>query len=327
MASGKHIGYSMFVTLNNVDTYFAGYCNQWVHSALLGDPSLRLDIISPPSGITIDTIGNVINIQWSPSKDSILGYWVYRRELTTDSFERITPQIITDTFFLDQCLRSESKEYMVRAVALTTNASGSYYNLSLGISDTIITCDPYQILLSTNHFIDFSITTNQKNIDLTWVINYEQEGTYYTIEKSANGLDFIPISQINGQPSNQTHPSYSFTDVSPYNGINFYRIRSSNEQSQLYSIIRSAFIRPKEIHQLFPNPCSDILHVHLNHDNPSSLIIEIFDQLGQQMDIQADIDRSSLITIPVSSLTSGMYEIRIRHKKRGLIMMRSFSKN
>ncbi len=52
-------------------------------------------------------------------------------------YNRISPDIVADTTFTDAGLSDKVNHYMVRAVTLETSVTGSYYNLSQGILDTI----------------------------------------------------------------------------------------------------------------------------------------------------------------------------------------------
>ncbi|MCH2023812.1 MAG: fibronectin type III domain-containing protein [Saprospiraceae bacterium] len=149
MALGQHIGYSSLLSQNNTTTYWGGYQKRGVHIALLGDPSLRMHIVAPVSSLSLDTTGNNLLVSWSASVDSVLGYYVYRKEISEDSFQNITNTLVVDTSFLDTCVEAGSYEYMVRALTLQQSASGSYYNLSQGIMDTITVVNELSVLANT----------------------------------------------------------------------------------------------------------------------------------------------------------------------------------
>ncbi|MDC0230742.1 hypothetical protein OAK19_02160, partial [Aureispira] len=156
MALGQHIGHSSLISQNNTTTYWGGYQKRGVHTALMGDPTLRMHVVGPASSIVFDTIGNNLRVSWSPSLDSVLGYYVYRKEILEDTFKNITNALIVDTLFLDSCIQSGTYDYMVRALKLQQSASGSYYNLSQGIIDSITINDDLSVITNTTDLSCFN---------------------------------------------------------------------------------------------------------------------------------------------------------------------------
>ncbi|HRY31556.1 MAG TPA: PKD domain-containing protein [Bacteroidales bacterium] len=138
MGLGEPIGYSTLVSQNNSGLYYAGYGARFIHIALMGDPTLRNDVLAPPTNLLAVMNTNHTVLTWSPSPDNVLGYYIYRKYITDQEYTRITPDPVVIPFYTDSCLAdSGTFTYMVRAIALQTNASGSYYNLSQGIFDSV----------------------------------------------------------------------------------------------------------------------------------------------------------------------------------------------
>ena len=137
MGLGENIGYSTKLAQNNTSTYFVNYGGHYVHIELLGDPTLKSDIVSPPSALTLTTVASGVTLNWSPSSDTIVGYHVYRSNEEFGMYERITSNTITSTQYLDGVPLNGTNYYMVRAMKLEQTPSGSYFNLSEGISDSI----------------------------------------------------------------------------------------------------------------------------------------------------------------------------------------------
>jgi len=135
MAMGAPIGFSARLTQNNAEGGL--YQNQMnngagqIHIALMGDPTLRMQVVAPPTDLSAIPIGSNLFLSWNPSPDSVLGYWIYASVLPNGPFTRLTDAPVTVTNYL--CSASTPAiNYMVRAIKLQTSASGSYYNLSQG---------------------------------------------------------------------------------------------------------------------------------------------------------------------------------------------------
>ena len=137
MAMGEPISVSTVLSQNN--RYDGTYEQQnWgthqVHAALLGDPTLRMHPVIPPSNLSAAVSGSGVNLTWSGSKDTaIQGYYVYRANSANGPFTRISgSQLLTTAGFYDSTGAS-SHTYMVRAVKLESSGSGTYYNPSQGV--------------------------------------------------------------------------------------------------------------------------------------------------------------------------------------------------
>ncbi len=144
MAMGFHIGYATRLTQNNTDytnQYFHGlfnYSQGEVHIALMGDPTLRMYMVPPPTALTSDSIGIVtVKLNWTASTDpAVIGYNIYRARTLNSVYEKINNNLITTTTYTDDKAMNGNNVYMVRAVKLEKNASGSFYNMSLGAIDS-----------------------------------------------------------------------------------------------------------------------------------------------------------------------------------------------
>jgi hypothetical protein len=136
MGLGETIGFSTRLTQNNSTMYAANLAEQWVHIALMGDPSLRLHPVAPPATLTMDTNGGGgVILRWKPSPEPVAGYYVYRGTTTAGPFSRLTSSLITATNYTDSLV--SSNVYMVRAVKLEISASGSYFDPSQGIFQSL----------------------------------------------------------------------------------------------------------------------------------------------------------------------------------------------
>ncbi len=129
MGMGATIGDGLRLTQNNpADGYQpAGRFPRGVHIALLGDPTLRLHRLLPPSELRVT--GQ--SLKWHASPQPEVRYHVYRAAAELGPYERLTREMIADCEFIDSGGRP-GHFYMVRAVALQMTPTGSYFNASQG---------------------------------------------------------------------------------------------------------------------------------------------------------------------------------------------------
>jgi len=129
LASGETMGYC------NRETHNAQYNNGFVntfgrsgaHITLLGDPTLRVNVVAPPSGVQAETVCGDVRVSWHPSVKAVDGYLVYRSLSAEGPFVRITAQAVTDTVFTDYNPVEGTLYYQTRAVKSTSNPGGGVY--------------------------------------------------------------------------------------------------------------------------------------------------------------------------------------------------------
>ena len=134
---GETIGTGFVRTINESQ---AG-TKQNMFLALLGDPTLRLQVQAPPSapptftqsGFTDDFVWT-LSMEWAPSTETDATYLVHRsRNGFEGPWERLTPEPISETSFTDLSALGPPVMYQVRTIGLEKTGSGSYYNLSQGV--------------------------------------------------------------------------------------------------------------------------------------------------------------------------------------------------
>lgn len=163
----------------------------------------------------------------------------------------------------------------------------------------------------------FELHANQTasgKIMLNWKTEQEINNSGFVAERSRDGqsydsLTFVPTSSANGSGG-----SYSFEDLSPLAGLNYYRIKQVDKDGK-YAFSNIEYIDNKNPAQLqiFPNPVSGVLHIQSNETflNAKILIRNVNGQLVKEMNLSGN----GSLQIPVNGLTPGFYSIRILNGK------------
>lgn len=141
MALGETVGYCAKLTQNNTNTYASLVYANTIPIELMGDPTLRLHMVAPPTNVVATPQSNntKVGLSWTASAEpGVLGYYIYRSSTPLSINFPINKVPVTTTTFIDDAPFQGTNYYLVKAVILTTSASGTYYNLSHG-SDAYVT--------------------------------------------------------------------------------------------------------------------------------------------------------------------------------------------
>jgi hypothetical protein len=144
MAVGEPIGHGVRLSQNNSSLY-ASHVNRHtrgIHLALLGDPTLRLQVVAPPSGLQIGPGGGSPTLTWTSSPEATEGYHVYRGSGEAGPFARVTVSPVPGATFTDYTAPVGTHIYQVRAVRRESSGGGTYFNTSQGVFATATVTNP-----------------------------------------------------------------------------------------------------------------------------------------------------------------------------------------
>lgn len=142
LASGESIGYAMKETMNapyNLG-FYGSIGEAGAHIALLGDPSIRAQVVQGPTALTAaSTKCTEVKLAWSAAPDNPAGYHVYRSLSPYGPYTRLTSTMLTATEYVDNDAAFDTLYYQVRAIkAQNSPAGGVYMNNSTGVFASII---------------------------------------------------------------------------------------------------------------------------------------------------------------------------------------------
>jgi hypothetical protein len=164
--------------------------------------------------------------------------------------------------------------------------------------------------------ISFNGKKAGRNIDLNWSVTEEVNTAFYAVERSADGIDFSAIGKLS--TNNQgiglgTEKNYSYTDLSPIEGSNYYRLRIvDNDEKYTYSPITRIAYHEKTSVTIFPTVNTGGNIYLRTAANLKSASVELYDLTGkklQEIKLQTNITAGQTITLPLRSelLTKGTY--------------------
>lgn len=152
----------------------------------------------------------------------------------------------------------------------------------------------------------FKIIQNNTCNLLTWQTNVSSEQLYFSIERSTNGINFQELSRLNNSNTMQ----YQLKDCSPASGINYYRIKIVNKNTNAFTYSEIVYNRNNTNAtngSTYPNPF--INQFTLTLPVPLSTKIEgvLRNSLGQQIAIKLHKQSNALSVHTHENLKPGVY--------------------
>jgi hypothetical protein len=290
----------LLLTQNNPgNLYFAssvGISGKWIHNALMGDPTLRNDVVAPVSNVIATVNGNHCNVTWTSSPDNtVLGYHLYVRNDSVPEYTRVNAQLITGNSFTDSCLIVKGiHDYQVRAMKLENTPSGSYFNLSEGISDTAYNSLNIAGIAAFTHTVNgVSVSFNTPStltVNYSWDFGNGQNSTSPnpTVTYSSNGSYTVQLIA--------THPCYEDTG---YAVIDIYEVGLNG-------------LTENGDFQVYPNPSKGLISISGNET--LVFYLSVYNTEGKEVYVKEAFAGNSILDI--SALPKGLYLLKLRSGSR-----------
>lgn len=118
---------------------------------------------------------------------------------------------------------------------------------------------------------------------LNWATASETNNDYFLVERSNDGIYFEGIGQVKGAGTYEGRSDYQFTDKTPNNGINYYRLKMLDfDGSFSYSEIAAVSFDKNYALTIFPNPLSGNRILNINSSEKIEKV-RIVNALGQEL--------------------------------------------
>lgn len=159
----------------------------------------------------------------------------------------------------------------------------------------------------------FTAESRGQAIELAWMTLSEINNDGFEIERSSNGSNFERIAFERGNGTTNKKMEYSFTDRSPFTGINYYRLRQIDYDGQYsYSETVAARVGTSSNAEitLFPNPVVENLHIYSEVKEAKA---NMFNSLGET--VHSFNLNANLTVLDMSPFPSGQYILVISNNE------------
>lgn len=156
---------------------------------------------------------------------------------------------------------------------------------------------------------------NEKQALLSWTTGSELQNDHFEIQRSTKNSDFKTIGVVHGNGTSSIVHDYTFTDNSPQDGVNFYRLKQVDLAGKYtYSSVVIVNFNVRKL-KIFPNPARDKIYIQNNDNfsNGENLKIRLMDFSGKVVYQQIFKTKGvNIITLNVpQQIANGMYIIMV----------------
>lgn len=201
--------------------------------------------------------------------------------------------------------------YYITVEAFSSSTTGTY---TLDISSA----NPCTVLpIGLTEFSGYYSEYSRSN-ELTWVTDSETNNDYFVLERSADGINFGAIADIDGQGDSYIENTYTYFDPIESSDTYYYRLKQFDfDGASSYSdviAIESEWDNSEFFRSLFPNPAKTKINlvtsqrikkdpIQLTFINAQGSVVKTQELMGYTNAANYGID--------VSTLNSGVYTVQL----------------
>lgn len=271
-----------------------------------------------------------VNVWNNTGADATLIAWLdYNDNGVFDSGEAITPITVSTMASMQSILLNWTStpnsfsvgDFTFLRIRLTSTTNGMTINNPTGYySDGEV--EDYKVFVGEYpldvRMLSFDVKAlNNKTAQLRWTTTGEDGFNGFEVERSTDGVKWTTIGAVKAKGGNRTGINdYVFTDLQPYRGQTFYRLKLINENSQFqFSEIRRAVFKEfVEQFQISPNPARNSTALTLNANSSFNAKITVTDFMGKTVlaqNVFVNAGTNVIALNNISHLQNGMYVVQV----------------
>lgn len=157
------------------------------------------------------------------------------------------------------------------------DSRGRAYNQTNFITVNCLTVLPVELL-------DFTAQANGSEVNTAWTTASELNNDFFTLERSADGIDFSSIATIDGAGNSNQELHYNYIDKEPIDGTSYYRLRQTDyDGHSTLSALRTINIGNSGHISVYPNPVTDELNISFSASADMNALVSINSMMGQSL--------------------------------------------
>lgn len=214
--------------------------------------------------------------------------------------------------------------FLYRTGAVSTNSSSETRQTSLYFASFLTGTIALPVTLTY-----FKATLKDYKVMLDWATASEIQNDYFTVERSADGINFEILGTKKGAGNSTNLIQYNLYDDSPISGYSYYRLKQTDFDGK-YSYSNVAFIKNGntsaisnfEIQSAYPNPFVDrftLVYSSPEEGEASYMLVNSAGKIIEKQVINCHDGANILEIENLDYLESGMYFAVITNKDQRVV--------
>ncbi|HEX5652381.1 MAG TPA: T9SS type A sorting domain-containing protein [Chitinophagaceae bacterium] len=136
------------------------------------------------------------------------------------------------------------------------------------------------------HFANIKAFQKNGGVQIEWSNMTEKDVDHYTVERSADGVQFTSIGQTAARSNTESRQDYTVFDAAPIQGVNFYRIRGIeiNNRASFSPIVKVEIGGTGADIRVYPNPVRGMqLSLQFTNIKDGQYTLSLVNTNGQQV--------------------------------------------
>jgi hypothetical protein len=135
--------------------------------------------------------------------------------------------------------------------------------------------------------LNFDGQGEEETVRLNWATSREENNESFEVERSQDAQHFRSLGTVSGAGTSDAEANYSFADLNPLPGVNYYRLRQVDfDGSFTFSpVIEVYFDQGEEIANflVYPSPFEDQLNIFVDSGSEGPASLTLWDVSGKQV--------------------------------------------
>ena len=162
--------------------------------------------------------------------------------------------------------------------------------------------------------VSFTAETAASAVQLNWTTATQINNEYFSVERSADGINWSVIKTVKGAGNSSALINYSCTDANPVAGTSLYRLKQTDTDGKFtYSDNRSVKFNGTSTISVFPVPNAGNTINFKGIKEPKNELIVVRDAAG----VAVYSTTLSSTTVQLPNLSAGLYVISVKNKVTG----------
>jgi len=163
-----------------------------------------------------------------------------------------------------------------------------------------------------------AVKHDEQSSKINWLTAVEKNVSLYTVERSKDGSSFESLGNVSVKGLGY---KYEFIDNDPYSGINYYRLKITDEDGNVnYSVIKIVEFSNEKFQfiSVRPIPTTGKLNVSLLVPERQLINIEITNLLGEPVIMESTLSEKGAknIVLSLDHLEVGVYFLNVYNRDK-----------